>query len=312
MKIHVIPMLILLSINAACAQHAVPTRATFVVRDDMDMPVVNAQIEGGFPDLSATGSRDRFVGVTDSNGMFVAEGNAVIGVDGRVTVEGHYQTIVTVSVGTNRAMNSWSLEIPVLLKRIRNPIPMYFHIVNNPYISALEGVGKYRIGQTSSFDIVTADFLSPYGAGRVADFEFIWGMTIYSKDDDGLAWNYDTLCEIRMTNGVDGICRGSPDGAEDGQIGSLFYSAYEAPKDGYTNYISFYDHVRGTKAEGNDDRHYLYYFRVRTQTNELGQVTNALYGQIHGQINGRFAYFLNPTPNDRNMEFDPKRNLFTD
>ena len=24
-----------------------------------------------------------------------------------------------------------------------------------------------------------------------------------------------------------------------------------------------------------------------------------------------FAYYLNPTPNDRNIEFDPKRNLFT-
>lgn len=25
----------------------------------------------------------------------------------------------------------------------------------------------------------------------------------------------------------------------------------------------------------------------------------------------RLAYYLNPTPNDRNMEFDPKRNLLT-
>lgn len=24
-----------------------------------------------------------------------------------------------------------------------------------------------------------------------------------------------------------------------------------------------------------------------------------------------FTYYLNPTPNDRNIEFDPKRNLFT-
>lgn len=25
-----------------------------------------------------------------------------------------------------------------------------------------------------------------------------------------------------------------------------------------------------------------------------------------------FTYCLNPTPNDRNVEFDPKHNLFTD
>jgi hypothetical protein len=45
------------------------------------------------------------------------------------------------------------------------------------------------------------------------------------------------------------------------------------------------------------------------------------YGKIHGPI--RFwieppeatlsmTYYLNPTPNDRNLEFDPKKNLFTD
>ena len=25
----------------------------------------------------------------------------------------------------------------------------------------------------------------------------------------------------------------------------------------------------------------------------------------------KFTYYLNPAPNDRNLEFDPKRNLFT-
>ena len=116
-----------------------------------------------------------------------------------------------------------------------------------------------------------------------------------------------------MTNVMDGICKGKPDGVVGGE-GSAFISNYKAPLGGYTNAISFYRNVRGKErnaiAESNDDKHYLYYFRIRTQTNELGQVTNALYGKIYGQINGCFTYFLNPTPNDRNVEFDPKRNLF--
>jgi hypothetical protein len=145
----------------------------------------------------------------------------------------------------------------------------------------------------------------------VADMQFTRRMRIYSKDGDGLAVDYDSLCEIRMTNTVDGICLGKPDGTEDGQYGSLYISAYEAPVEGYTSAISLYRNVRGTKAESNDDKHFLYYFRIRTQTNEMGQVTNALYGKIYGQINGSFSYFLNPTPNDRNVEFDPKKNLFT-
>ena len=147
-------------------------------------------------------------------------------------------------------------------------------------------------------------FLPPYGKGDVADLDFKWKMTIYSKDGDGLAWDYDTLCEICATNVVDGICKGIPDGGkgDSRDEGSAYISAYEAPIDGYTNTISFYSNVRGTKAESNDDKHYLYYFRIRTQTNELGQVTNALYGKIYGQINGNFTYFLNTTPNDRNIE----------
>ena len=46
----------------------------------------------------------------------------------------------------------------------------------------------------------------------------------------------------------------------------------------------------------------------------------ALYGKIDREIHMRgvarrgpadivFTYYLNPTPNDRNLEFDPKRNL---
>jgi hypothetical protein len=48
-----------------------------------------------------------------------------------------------------------------------------------------------------------------------------------------------------------------------------------------------------------------------------GNVTSALYGKIYGDFSQdigndavRFTYYLNPEPNSRNMEFDPKQNLF--
>ena len=74
--------------------------------------------------------------------------------------------------------------------------------------------------------------------------------------------------------------------------------------------MSFHCSVHGTKADSDEDRHYLYYFRMRTQTNEMGQVTNALYGKVYGQINGSFTYYLNATPNDPNVEFEANLNLF--
>ena len=60
-----------------------------------------------------------------------------------------------------------------------------------------------------------------------------------------------------------------------------------------------------------------YFFRVRTVLNKAGEVESALYGKIHGDFsldhNGvfGFSYYLNPTPNDRNLEFDTRQNLFT-
>jgi hypothetical protein len=63
-----------------------------------------------------------------------------------------------------------------------------------------------------------------------------------------------------------------------------------------------------------------FFFRVRAKVDEKGGVTQALYGKligpvsifIHGTNNAKleFKYYLNPEPNSRNMEYDPKQNLF--
>ena len=64
-----------------------------------------------------------------------------------------------------------------------------------------------------------------------------------------------------------------------------------------------------------------YFFRVRTKKDEAGKIVSANYGKIRGPLDFGFrgrrnglgmTYYFNPTPNDRNMEFDPSRNLFAD
>ena len=320
MKRSLIVAVFALAAHGSWAQHYVsapryiPTKATFVVRDDIGQPVVNAEIEGGFRDISNAGSRDRFKGWTDTNGVLTVEGQAMLNVGGRVAADSYYPTIVEVPVDMKNAtsLRRWDVEIPVVLKRIRNPIPMYSRDVVNPYISAFERVGKYRLFGASCYDIVKGDFLPPHGNGTVADMHYVWKMRIYTTNRVGRALDKDMFFEIRMTNVLDGICRGTPDGGkgQNRNEGSANISAYAAPSEGYTNAIALYWNIRGMLTESNDDQHYLYYFRIRTQTNEMGQVTNALYGKIYGQINGSFTYFLNPAPNDRNVEHDSKRNLF--
>ncbi len=313
-------LLFLLGTSLAFAQKGIPAKVVFAVRNDEGQPVTNATVEGCFTDLSPSGGRDRFAGRTDTNGLYRAEGVAFPGVYARFTCADYYSTVTERNRDLIRRPDGrgyeiparWDVEIPVLLKRIRKPIPMYTREVENPYIAAFEAVGKYRLAATSRYDIAQGEFLPPHGRGTVADLTYTWKMAIYKTNRIGRALDRDMLCEIRMTNGLDGICRGIPDGGkgQNRNEGSACISAYEAPADGYTNVIAFHRNVRGTKAESNDDQHYLYYFRIRTQTNEMGQVTNALYGKIYGQINGNFTYYLNPTPNDRNMEFDPEKNLF--
>ena len=56
----------------------------------------------------------------------------------------------------------------------------------------------------------------------------------------------------------------------------------------------------------NPNRNYL--FRVRTVVDDKGNIVSAHYGKIYGDFM-EFKYYLNPTPNDRNVEFDPKQNL---
>lgn len=309
---NVLLVYVCLIVHLSLAQHYVPTTATIAVRDDNGQPVNNVLLEGGFRDVSNAGSRDRFSGTTDSNGVFVAKGHALIGVGVRAVAEGYYETITSVPLDLKKGsrLDHWDVSVPVLLKPIRKPVPMYFKRVDNFSFDPFERVGKYCLGRTSSYDFVTGAFLPPIGTGSRGDVRFTWSMTIYATNRIGRALAFDSLSRIEMTNAVDGICRGKPDGVIGGE-GSSYISAYEAPADGYTNAITLYRNVRGTAAESNDDQHYLYYFRIRAQTNEMGQVTNAFYGKIFGQINGNFTYYLNPTPNDRNVEFDSARNLFT-
>lgn len=62
-----------------------------------------------------------------------------------------------------------------------------------------------------------------------------------------------------------------------------------------------------------------FYFRVRTVEKD-GKIISALYGKLAAGFEMRIPnqqevkivlkYYLNPTPLDRNMEFDVKQNLF--
>src|SRR5690606_37036818 len=59
-----------------------------------------------------------------------------------------------------------------------------------------------------------------------------------------------------------------------------------------------------------------FFLRTRVKLDEKGSIVSANYAKVAGDfhLDARgfvmFAYYFNPTPNDRNLEFDPKKNLF--
>lgn len=67
--------------------------------------------------------------------------------------------------------------------------------------------------------------------------------------------------------------------------------------------------------KGRQTRTQNYFLRVRTELDEKGNVKSANYAKVHGDFEFwatsemRFTYYFNPTPNDRNLEFDPDQNL---
>ena len=91
----------------------------------------------------------------------------------------------------------------------------------------------------------------------------------------------------------------------------------DAPQGGYDSILAQVLSLNGDKRlNGADGENQNYFFRVRTALDQQGKVKSALYGKTAGPIvcgpQGivQFTYYLNPTPNDRNMEFDPSKNLF--
>jgi hypothetical protein len=90
---------------------------------------------------------------------------------------------------------------------------------------------------------------------------------------------------------------------------SALCSSQEVPADSYQpEWVQTDNRKTGHPIATNRDINRNYYFRVRTVLYEQGNVKSALYGKIYGDFM-HFSYYLNPTPNSRNVEFDPKRNL---
>lgn len=90
---------------------------------------------------------------------------------------------------------------------------------------------------------------------------------------------------------------------------------HKAPEDGYTQEITLTETQdnSGIRPDLAHCRERMVnnglYLRVRTQLDKDGNVVSANYAKIVGPQGSGFDIFYNPTPNDRNLEYDLKTNL---
>jgi hypothetical protein len=186
---------------------------------------------------------------------------------------------------------NWNPSVTLMLKKIRDPIPMYARgICKGPPV----------LDQPVGYDLIVGDWVPPHGKGMTTHMIFTRRSSLKSASE------YENKITVSFANQGDGIQEFS---LEDSEKGSGLRSPHEAPQDGYQAQLVRESYARpGQPSKYDYDAKRNYFIRVRTVLDEKGKVKSAQYGKIYGDFM-QFTYYLNPTPNDRNIEFDPKRNL---
>jgi hypothetical protein len=291
-------------------------QVTLRVRDDFGKPVAGAEV--GISIFQRWKPGDGFGedihkqvnAVTDVNGIAVLKGSGRredIAYGVHPTKGYYYGGGGEYWFSTNVAgrWQPWNPTIDIVLKPILNPVPMYARYIKVYFPAPINTYG---------YDLVVGDWVAPYGKGQTTDFIFAVRGYWTSVSD------LDSTLTLTFANPLDGIQQFA---APPPLRGSDLRSPREAPLDGYQakwawrrawkpNQLST-DQIDDTKDGSN------YFFRVRTATDQQGKIKSALYGKIYdgfkfaGAISNSFLSsgpcYLNPEPNSRNMEFDPKRNL---
>lgn len=313
MKIKILLIVLLINLLPSVEAFAftLPTgKITVKITDKSDNPIEGMPVLVGFP-VPAKAHRGisgvAVKGFSDANGFFVAEHESMDYVNYVVEKQGYYKSSGRFNFGRSKSgkWQPWNPTVELVVRKIENPVPMYARNTKQSKIEIPES------GKEIGFDLIAYDWVSPYGKGKIADF--IFKLEKQYVDDR----NFSSKLIITFTNKFDGIQVIK----ENLKYGSEFKLPRFAPEDGYQKeLIKFYKRRPGKFFEDNFEEDNNYIFRIRSEV-EDGKLVRAMYGKIQGDIKQAllrsktaritFKYYLNPDYT-RNLEFDPKQNLFRD
>lgn len=293
------------------------------VVDDTGAPVAGAAVVVLFVNSSGSDVRE---GRSGSDGTYAASGKGSDSVMLRAEMLGHYPAQVE---GLSKDKDH---DVEVVLPRILNPVPMY----------ALRNVSlKFPVqSEWLGFDFEAADWVGPYGKGKTIDILFRFrsefkGLVdrIRSQEDMEKAVKFSkemyqaarmewTMDKFRVDYGKwDAVMEVSFSVKEEGFYETSQFLKYSqlkmphsAPTEGYVPTWRYEGRSYKAKAYREDVGYFL---RTRVRLDRDGNIASANYAKIMGDFlvatkGGQvaFTYYFNPLPNDRNLEFDPKKNLF--
>ena len=304
-----------LAVLPACGQPQHPSMISFRVVDDLGAPVSEGEVKVSTFSHWVPGEgfgRDEYDqrrAPLDKKGEVSFEVPNIRGdVEYAIYPQGKYYPVTMQSYRFKEVKNGrwepWNPEVTVIIPRMINPIPLYARkigLMPRVRIPDAEKVG---------FDLVESDWVSPHGKGKRADLFFEYRTIVPMLDE---AKVFECALTVSFANEGDGIL---PYPAQLKR--RLWELPRLAPAEGYApKFVKTFGRSKEGEALTPYDREdQNYFFRVRTVIDPSGKVISALYGKIHGDIvfdalrQVRFTYYLNPTSLDRNLEFDPKRNLF--
>jgi hypothetical protein len=310
MKIMILPLVAIIGIVGVTQFAGLPqAKVTAHVVGEDGQPISGVSATFGFEGQFDENAIVNVNGITDANGNFTAEGYTPGPVGSKLNKDGYYMGWANIpNFMKDDGLGHWQPWDQIytsVLRKIENPIPMYAKTVE---------INIPAVGIPCGYDLMAGDWVGPYGKGRKADLIF----TLQRQWQD--VYHFDVSVAVTFSNSGDGIMLTN---LHKEFANSQFKWPRMAPETDYASSLSLKSSANQTGHDTNFQTNVAsdqdYFFRVRT-TELNGKVSSALYGKIAGGMILRpgasktckihLAYYLNPTSNDRNMEYNPQQDLF--
>ena len=294
-----------------------------IVKNERGEPLGGVEVRAYFSGPYSSGP-DK--GKTDNGGRVALRGKATLRASvssGGKDSKWYRSSSVIIPGGIDPDEDGWKIkgEGTLILRERKNPIPLVARRVTVPFPKEDVWIG---------FDFEIGELVTPYGEGKKSDVLFKVNCDGDTEVDD--RWKtirYKTLDSklwIKFPKEGEGWC-----GIVKNNLANycVLKMPYKAPVDGYISERIIHKNKLGQSimpskqglfmrirrsnlSQDSVEYHYLklnqdikfHPYESGTHTSDLGK--EKTYGGVS------FTYFYNPVPNDRNLEFDPKKNLAKD